>query len=36
MNSSDVEFINWLNHEIQSDNPHDILYVETLQGVLKT
>lgn len=35
MNSSDVEFINWLNHEIQSDNPHDILYVETLQGVLK-
>lgn len=35
MNSSDVEFINWLNHEIQSDNPHDILYVETLQSVLK-
>jgi len=34
MNSSDVAFVTWLENEIKSDNPHDILYVETLQGVL--
>lgn len=34
MNNSDVAFVTWLENEIKSDNPHDILYVETLQGVL--
>ena len=34
MNNSDVAFVTWLEQEIQSDNPHDILYVETLQSVL--
>lgn len=34
MNNSDVAFVTWLEQEINSDNPHDILYVETLQGVL--
>lgn len=34
MNNSDVAFVTWLENEIKSDNPHDLLYVETLQGVL--